>query len=119
MSFTNWTPGPWQIEMLYPDMKAGITSEGFDVVSTTEGVDPIRNIGDAHLISAAPELHYALKAVINYIPCGVVYCQGDKCREPWCGSCNPEEEAEEAIEKAVRDLQMARIALAKARGEDQ
>lgn len=51
------------------------------------------------------ELIEKAEAVCPYIITEVVECRGDKCREPWCQSCNFEAEA--AVERsriAVRAL---------------
>lgn len=44
----------------------------------------------------------ALEVVEPYINTTATACRGDKCREPWCASCNTEEEAEASAQKGYR-----------------
>ena len=73
----------------------------------------------AHLLAAAPELYEALEYAIQWIPMQVIACNGLKCREPHCESCNSEEEAEAAVQQAAKELDICRAALAKAHVEQE
>lgn len=48
----------------------------------------------------------------QYIPLNVMECNGQKCHEPWCASCNDESDALEAVDVANAFLQRVRSALA-------
>lgn len=59
----------------------------------------------------------ALKEIMPFTATIAIGCRGDKCREPWCYSCNGEEEAEEAAQKGCDAYAKARAAIARATGE--
>ena len=48
----------------------------------------------------------------QYVPLNMMECNGHKCREPWCASCNDEADAQEAVDEANAVLQRVRSALA-------
>jgi len=53
----------------------------------------------------------ALRETLRYLPSGIVFCHGDKCRESWCESCFGEDYAEEAMEKVRATQESATVAL--------
>ena len=63
------------------------------------------------------DLVEALQSISPYVVTQSVGCHGYKCREAWCWSCNPEEDADEAVSKALFAYQKALAALAIAAGE--
>lgn len=94
MTDVKWTPGPWTCEEVMPDDKdwgmCEITASDDSWVSTA-----VLGIANAHLISAAPDMHDALAELISLDPM-------DRNFVPlW-----------------RRSLVAARAALAKARGEN-
>ena len=62
------------------------------------------------------ELLGALIAVTPYITTATTACHGDKCREPWCTSCNGDDDAEESAQKGSDAYGNAHKAIAKAGG---
>ena len=72
---------------------------------------------NARLIAAAPDLLEALREIMPFTATAAIGCHGEKCREPWCHSCNGEEEAEAAAQKGCDAYAKARAAIAKATGE--
>lgn len=127
MSNNTYTPGPWM--MATSNSYRRILSErGEPVCVPTKQPDghPDLHFGnggfegpDANLMVAAPGLYESLKKVIQYVPFQTIRCKGDKCREPWCESCRGEEQARETLEQVRAELDEARVALLKARGEKQ
>lgn len=63
--------------------------------------------------SLEDELADALRRVSAYVPMQRIACNGLKCREPWCESCNDDETVEGALEDASTDLTILRKVLAK------
>ena len=61
----------------------------------------------AELEAEVMRLREALRAIIQYTPSGTVACRGDKCREPWCISCNDENDAEIYVQKIFDDVHSA------------
>lgn len=59
--------------------------------------------------SLSQEQINAIKNLINWIPGDVHTCHGDKCREPWCTSCNDEDDAHAAIKQARDAVKQAKI----------
>ena len=53
----------------------------------------------------------ALKKLIQHTPSQTIPCNGVKCRERWCYSCNTEEDAERAIQEVFEDCAEAGKAL--------
>ena len=126
---TKHTPGPWML-------RTTPTSAGLcHIVSAADwriafiygdlirkGVDDAlpkaqELAANARLIAAAPDLLEALREIMPFTATAAIGCHGDKCREPWCYSCNGEEEAEEAAQKGCDAYHKARVAIAKATGE--
>ena len=56
-------------------------------------------------------LRAALKGVLPYVATQAIGCYGDKCREPWCFSCNGEEGAEIGATMGLAAKHHARAAL--------
>ena len=54
----------------------------------------------------------ALEGVLPYVMTQAVGCHGDKCREPWCYSCNEEDDAYRAADTAKVAMKTARACLA-------
>lgn len=48
----------------------------------------------------AKEMADALEKTSRFTIDGVTQCRGDKCRDPWCASCNTEEDANAAVQEA-------------------
>ena len=57
-------------------------------------------------------LRAVLGGVLPYVATQAIGCHGDKCREPWCTSCNGDDEAHAEAEKALAAYQVAHTALA-------
>jgi hypothetical protein len=69
---------------------------------------------------AADKLARAVKTIgdlLRYVPASVVECRGDKCREPWCASCDGWDAAELGLAIAQADGMTARALLAEIEGE--
>ena len=126
---TKYTPGPWLF-------RTAPTSAGLcHIVSAADwkgafiygdgirkGVDDAlpkaqELAANARLIAAAPDLLEALKEIMPFTATAAIGCHGEKCREPWCHSCNGEEEAEAAAQKGCDAWAKARAAIARATGE--
>ena len=126
---TKHTPGPWLL-------RTAPTSAGLcHIVSAADwrgafiygdglrkGVDDAlpkaqELAANARLIAAAPSLLEALQAIMPFTATMAIGCHGEKCREPWCHSCNGEDEAEEAAQKGCDAFAKARAAIARATGE--
>lgn len=58
----------------------------------------------AALVEENKRLKSHIKKLEQFIPCEVVECRGDKCREPWCVSCFGQENAEAFIAKVKSQL---------------
>ena len=54
----------------------------------------------------------ALEVVEPFTNTNVTECRGDKCREPWCASCNDEEEAGASAQEGYRAAVKALSAIA-------
>jgi len=120
MSGEKFTPGPWHLEAgetlkIVCNKGSKIANAVFVWLTGRRTEEEAK--ANAHLIAAAPELYDELKKAIRYIPEEVMYCNGMKCRETWCGSCNDEDDAEMEVGAAQARLRKIRAALAKARGE--
>ena len=121
---TKHLPGPW---MILGTPVSPIPPELFPVligVEDAEGGLPIMAVhnvngdyGDARLIAAAPDLLEALREIMPFTATAAIGCHGEKCREPWCHSCNGEEEAEAAAQKGCDAYAKARAAIARATGD--
>lgn len=72
---------------------------------------------DGYKMAAAKDLYAALEKAVQYIPTQRIACNGLKCREPHCESCSPEEDVQDALDKAQVELRECLSALSKARGE--
>ena len=66
-----------------------------------------------HLHSLNQELVEALEGLMPYIATQATGCYGDKCREPWCFSCNGADDAFAAAEKGQDACAKASEVLAK------
>ena len=125
----SFTPGPWLL-------RTAPTSAGLcHIVSAADwrgafiygdglrkGIDDAlpkaqELAANARLIAAAPSLLEALQAIMPFTATMAIGCHGEKCREPWCHSCNGEDEAEEAAQKGCDAFAKARAAIARATGE--
>ena len=53
-------------------------------------------------------LNKLLTECVQYVPLQVMSCEGHKCDEPWCTSCNTEDDAREAVDEANAVLQRVR-----------
>lgn len=73
-------------------------------------------LADAAIAERA-ELLEALKEIMPFTATAAIGCHGEKCREPWCHSCNGEEEAEAAAQKGCDAWAKARAAITRATGE--
>ena len=69
------------------------------------------------LIQERNELLEALKEIMPFTATMAIGCRGDKCREPWCYSCNGEEEAEKAAQRGYDAYAKASAAIIKVTGE--
>lgn len=126
---TKYTPGPWLF-------RTAPTSAGLcHIVSAADwkgafiygdgirkGVDDAlpkaqELAANASLIAAAPDLLEALREIMPFTATAAIWCHGEKCREPWCHSCNGEKEAEAAAQKGCDAYAKARAAIARATGE--
>lgn len=58
-----------------------------------------------------------IKQLLRFVPDYVVECRGDKCREPWCASCNSFEYAENALSEIHKGAAQARAILAASGGD--
>ncbi len=65
------------------------------------------------------ELIEKAEAVFLYIITEVVECRGDKCREPWCQSCNFESAAEAAVERSRIAFRALRDVIERVKGVNQ
>lgn len=92
MSERKWTPGPWAVKG-----DRGIRGANGECVASTYCAAPAE---DAHLIAAAPDLYVALEAVLGRYT--DLVASGD------AGHWDCEDELE---------VKLARVTLAKARGE--
>ena len=122
------TPGPWEaaLEPKCHGVVASINGQARFVAligndTDTPEREPMR-FANAHLIALAPDLaaallkaEEALMRTQRFIPSRVIRCNGYKCRKPWCASCFDEDEAEEALEKAEADGDIARATLTEIR----
>ena len=110
MSNTNFTQGDWQVrvDQIVPSSKAEsfvVATDEFDVISPMLG---IRNEYDASLIAAAPKMYEALdEAVKDLVAYQFNARMAAKSDSAWVG-------VSEILQPSV---DMARSALAKARGE--
>ena len=110
MSNTNFTQGNWQVrvDQIVPSSKAEsflVATDEFDVISPMLG---IRNEYDASLIAAAPKMYEALdEAVKDLVAYQFNARMAAKSDSAWVG-------VSEILQPSV---DMARSALAKARGE--
>ena len=110
MSNTNFTQGNWQVrvDQIVPSSKAEsfvVVTDDFDVISPMLG---IRNESDASLIAAAPKMYAALdEAVKDLVAYQFNARMAAKSDSAWVG-------VSEILQPSV---DMARSALAKARGE--
>ena len=110
MSNTNFTQGDWQVrvDQIVPSSKAEsflVATDEFDVTSPMLG---IRNEYDASLIAAAPKMYEALdEAVKDLVAYQFNARMAAKSDSAWVG-------VSEILQPSV---DMARSALAKARGE--
>ena len=127
---SDFTPGPWLLRttptsaglchivsaadwrgaFIYGD---GIRKDVDDALPKAQEL-----AANARLIAAAPDLLEALREIMQFTATAAIGCHGDKCREPWCYSCNGEEEAEEAAQKGCDAYAKARAAIAKATGDE-
>lgn len=57
------------------------------------------------------KLREVLADVLPYVATQTIGCHGNKCREPWCYSCNDEDDARQEAEKGLAALIAARQAL--------
>lgn len=129
------TPGPWVVrecagKVYFEIVPARRPSDSglyqiADVCSSRHGLDGGEHIyggeqeANAHMIAASRDMYEALRACIQYMPEQPTDCGGMKCREEWCEACSGEDDAREAVERAHSELNRARKALRKARGENQ
>jgi hypothetical protein len=110
MSNTNFTQGDWQVrvDQIVPSSKAEsfvVVTDEFDIISPSHG---IRNESDANLIAAAPKMYAALdEAVKDLVAYQFNARMAAKSDSAWVG-------VSEILQPSV---DMARSALAKARGE--
>ena len=110
MSNTNFTQGDWQVrvDQIVPSSEAesfAVVTDDFDVISPMLG---IRNEYDASLIAAAPKMYEALdEAVKDLVAYQFNARMAAKSDSAWVG-------VSEILQPSV---DMARSALAKARGE--
>ena len=126
------TPAPWNIGGRKNPKSGGAVAmvnsplwESFARVVVRfddEEADDAGGLANARLIAMAPDLaaallkaEEALMRTQRFIPSRVIRCNGYKCRKPWCASCFDEDEAEEALEKAEADGDIARSALTEIR----
>lgn len=103
------TEGPWKTCL--PDETLIFGADGNQVATTWQGRDDYdinceRRAADAHLIAAAPDLAEALEAFVEFAESEIIEegCRGKS--DPGCPSC-----------MAIKVVDRARSALAKARGE--
>ena len=108
---SDFTPGPWLIGAIESGM---VAIDGANGEQVTGFVSP----EDGRLIAAAPDLLEALREIMPFTATAAIGCHGYKCREPWCYSCNEEEEAEESAQKGCDAYAKACEAIAKATGEE-
>lgn len=64
------------------------------------------------LLAEVKQLRTVLGGVLPYVATQAVGCHGDKCREPWCISCNGDDEAHAEAAKALAAYQVAHTAWA-------
>ena len=117
---TKHTPGPLQYAFEGGTVAFILESDGTVVakLSVTENTTSHRALAaNARLIAAAPDLLEALREIMPFTATAAIGCHGEKCREPWCHSCNGEEEAEAAAQKGCDAYAKARAAIARATGE--
>lgn len=97
------TPGPWKVNDIYIENRDG-TLELVEILTNDESFNDDgdligEDLANANLVSAAPDLLYALEALCSKLPC--------KAKSP---------NAYETYHAKV-ELDLARAAIAKARGE--
>ena len=109
-----YTPGPWNVRELLADgtviHKRGtyeIRTPLYDVATNVPGGGPFRNLADAELAAAAPELLAALKATGKWTN-HLWNCRCCRTRMPDCSIGAP-------LRNRANDLRQA--AIAKAKGE--
>ena len=90
--------------MSHPDVALTINTLG-------QMADGLREERDA-LKDAARLALDALEVVEPFTNTNVTECRGDKCREPWCASCNDEEEAGASAQEGYRAAVKALSAIA-------
>lgn len=62
--------------------------------------------------SEIDDLRAAVESLLPFVATEVAYCNGHKCREPWCASCNGEDDAKACILVARSTAETVRKALA-------
>lgn len=111
MTEPNWTPGPWAVDDMGAAQQPVIRSDDGLCVASVGNAEPWskakhRWLADAHLIASAPTLFEALEAFVEFAGSEIIEegCRGKS--DPGCPSC-----------MAIKVVDRARSALAKARGE--
>ena len=86
-----------------------------DAALRIEELTAERELFEESWVYAADRLNKAVKTIgdlLRYVPASVVECRGDKCREPWCASCDGWDAAELGLAIAQADGMTARALLA-------
>ncbi len=86
---TNWTKGPWHVVDDHPDgacyeiRPMNMGGFGFGLgMATVYRVDEARDVANAHLIAAAPELYEALESImLNASPRALSSVQRDMSKK--------------------------------------